>query len=205
MPAELKQIRDVENQIFGIRVGEITSVLSSPRAHYLIKVVAKKDASSPPFGEVKKDVEERWAEAEAIKVCRKEAEAALVQLRNGEDFRKVAREKGAEVVETGLFAPGSEIPKAGSSQELITSVFQLSEKAPYPSEVYATNDGTIIIPRFKELKRVDDGSWEKQKDMIKVILLKAKESESFQSWLKDMRETMEKDGKIKMSDNVQKL
>ena len=205
MPAEMRQIRDVESQIFGIRVGEITSVLSSPRAHYLIKVVAKKDASSPPFEEVKKDVEERWAEAEAIKVCRKEAEAALVQLRKGEDFRKVAREKGAEVVETGLFAPGSEIPKAGSSQELITAVFQLSEKAPYPSEVYATNDGTIIIPRFKDRKRVDDGSWEKQKDMIKVILLKTKESESFQSWLKDVRETMEKDGKIKMSDNVQKL
>jgi hypothetical protein len=109
------------------------------------------------------------------------------------------------VVETGLFAPGSEIPKAGSSPELINAIFQLSEKAPYPSEVYATNDGTVIIPRFKDRKRVDDGSWEKQKDMIKVILLRAKESEYFQAWLKDVRETMEKDGKIKMSQNVEKL
>ena len=184
---------------------DITSVLSSPRAYYLIKIVAKKDASSPPFEEVKKDVEERWAAAEAVQVCRKEAEAALVQLRKGEDFRKVAREKGAEVVETGFFAPGSEIPKVGSSQELINAVFQLSEKAPYPSEVYPTNDGTIIIPRFKDRKRVDDGSWEKQKDMIKIILLKAKEAEAFQAWLKDVRETMEKEGKIKMSENVQKL
>ncbi len=205
MPAELRQVRDAETQLFSLRVDDITSVLSSPRAHYLIKIVAKKEASSPPFEEVKKDVEERWAATEAVQVCRKEAEAALVQLRKGEDIRKVAREKGAEVVETGFFSPGSEIPKAGSSQELINAVFQLSAKAPYPSEVYATNDGTIIIPRFKDRKRVDDGSWEKQKDMMKIILIKAKEAEAFQAWLKDVRETMEKEGKIKMSDNVQKL
>ena len=204
-PAEIKQIRDAETQIFSIRVGEITPVLSSPRAHYVIKVTAKKDAATPPFEEVKKDVEARWADVESIKLCRKEAEAALERLRKGEDFRSVAKQTGAEVVETGLFAPGSEIPKAGSSPDLINAVFQLSEKAPYPAEVYATNDGTVIIPRFKERKRVDDGSWEKQKDMIKVILLRAKESEYFQAWLKDVRETMEKDGKIKMSENVQKL
>ncbi len=112
---------------------------------------------------MKKDVEERWAAAEATTACRKEAEAALVQLRKGEDFRKVAKEKGAEVVETGFFSAGLKTPKAGSSQDLINAVFQLSEKSPYPSEVYATSDGTIIIPRFKDRKSVDDGSWEKQK------------------------------------------
>ena len=126
-------------------------------------------------------------------------------MRKGEDFRTVARDKGAEVVETGLFAPGTEIPKAGTSQELINAVFQLSEKAPYPTEVYATGDGTLVIPRFKERKRVDDGSWEKQKDLLKVIMLRAKEAEYFQAWLKEVRETMEKDGKIKTSENVQKL
>ncbi|NTV54463.1 MAG: peptidyl-prolyl cis-trans isomerase, partial [Syntrophaceae bacterium] len=114
-PAEIKQIRDAETQIFSIRVGEITPVLSSPRAHYVIKVTAKKEPATPPFEEVKKDVEERWAAVESLKLCRKEAEAALERLRKGEDFRKVAKEKGAEVVDTGLFAPGSEIPKAGSS------------------------------------------------------------------------------------------
>jgi peptidyl-prolyl cis-trans isomerase D len=205
MPAELKQIRDAETQIFSIRVGDITSVLSSPRAHYVIKVTAKKEATTPPFEEVKKDVEERWASAESLKLCRKEAEAALERLRKGENFQSVAKQTGAEVVETGFFAPGSEIPKAGSSPELMNAVLQLSEKAPYPSEVYATSDGTIIIPRFKERKSVDDGSWEKQKDMIKVVLLRAKASEYFQAWLRDIRETMEKDGKIKMSENVQKL
>jgi len=205
MPAELKQVRDVESQVFGIRTGEITPVLSSPRAHYVIKVTAKKDAASPPFEDVRKDVEERWAAAEAVKVCRKEAEGALERMRKGEDFRKIAKEKGAEVVETGLFAPGQEIPKAGSSPDLINAVFQLSEKSPYPSEVYATGDGTVVIPRFKDRKRVDDGSWDKQKDMIRVILLKSKEAEYFQAWLKDVREQMEKDGKLKMSENVQKL
>ena len=205
MPPELRQVRDVENQLFSLRVDDITSVLSSPRACYLIKIVAKKEASSPPFEDVKKDVEERWAAAESVTVCRKEAEAALAQLRKGEDIRKVAREKGAEVVETGFFSAGSEIPKAGSSQDLISAVFQLSEKAPYPSEVYSTSDGTIVIPRFKDRKRVDDGSWEKQKDMMKIILLKAKEAETFQAWLRDVRETMEKEGKIKISENVQKL
>ncbi len=205
LPAELRQIRDVENQIFSTRTGEITPVLSSPRAHYVIRVTARKDAATPPFEEVRKDVEERWAAGEALRICRKEAETALERMRKGEDFRTVARDKGAEVVETGLFAPGTEIPKAGTSQELINAVFQLSEKAPYPTEVYATADGTLVIPRFKEHKRVDDGSWEKQKDLLKVILLRAKEAEYFQAWLKEVRETMEKDGKIKTSENVQKL
>lgn len=205
LPAELRAIRDAETRIFSTRTGEITPVLSSSRAHYVIKVSARKDAVTPPFEEVRKDVEERWAAGEALRICRKEAEAALERMRKGEDFRAVAREKGAEVVETGLFAPGTEIPKAGASPELINAVFQLSEKAPYPSEVYATGDGTLVIPRFKERKRVDDGSWEKQKDILKVILLRAKEAEYFQAWLKEVREGMEKDGKIKMSENVQKL
>ncbi len=205
LPAELRQIRDAETQIFSTRTGEITPVLSSPRAHYVIRVTARKDAVTPPFEEVRKDVEERWTAGEAQKICRKEAEAALERIRKGEDFRAVARDKGAEIVETGLFAPGAEIPKAGTSQELINAVFQLSEKVPYPSEVYATSDGTLVIPRFKERKRVEDGSWEKQKDIMKVILLRAKEAEYFQAWLKEVRENMEKDGKIKMSENAQKL
>jgi len=205
LPAELRAIRDGETQIFSTRTGEITPVLSSPRAHYVIKVSARKDAVTPPFEEVRKDVEERWAAGEALKICRKQAEAALERMRKGEDFRAVARDTGAEVVETGLFAPGTEIPKAGASPELINAVFQLSEKAPYPSEVYTTGDGTLVIPRFKERKRVDDGSWEKQKDILKVILLRAKEAEYFQAWLKEVREGMEKDGKIKMSENVNKL
>ncbi len=204
-PAELRQIRDAESQIFSLRAGETTSVLSSPRAHHLIKVVAKKEAFTPPFEEVKKDVENRYAATEAIKICRKEADAALERLRKGEDFRTVAREKGADVVETGFFAPGSEIPKAGSSPELINAILQLSQKTPYPSEVYATADGTLVIPRFKERKSVDDGSREQQKEMMKVILLKAKESEYFQAWLNDVRATLEKEGKIKMGESVQKL
>jgi peptidyl-prolyl cis-trans isomerase D len=112
LPAELRQIRDAETQIFSTRTGEITPVLSSPRAHYVIKVTERKDAATPPFEQVRKDVEERLAAGEALRICRREADSALERIRKGEDFRAVAREKGAEVGRQGSL-PGHGDPQGG--------------------------------------------------------------------------------------------
>jgi hypothetical protein len=71
----------------------------------------------------------------------------------------VAREKGLKITETGLFQPGGAVPKLGSSPDLTEALFQISEKKPYPEQVYPI-DGNYDHPA--RAGKLDDGEFASQ-------------------------------------------
>jgi len=202
-PKDLVVIKDLDEHLGTLKAGQMSPVLPTPKGFFLIQLVSRKTSHIPGLAEVRSEVEKRYAEGEAKRLCRKEAEDILAALKKGADPARTAREKGLRLDETGFFGQGTKIPKIGESRDIARAVFQLSERNPYPDQVFSM-DGNDVIIRLKG-RKMEGGDYESQKAGIALFLLRFKERLYFQSWIAETKEALLKEGKIKISEEFEKM
>ncbi len=203
-PQEFGRIQDFPGVAISLQTDEISPVLSDDNAYYLMKVIAKKAAYVPALNEIEKEVGRRFVEGESVRLCKKDAEATLDRLKKGEAMQKISQEKGLKMEETGFFLPGSNIPRVGASRELSDALYQLSEKNPYPDNVYFIK-GSFLIVKFKERGKLDVQEFEVKKAVLKNSILRMKKNELMQSWIESNKEAMIKDGRLKFTKDLKDI
>ena len=194
-PQDFRPMADFAKTATGLQKNEISRVLQGEKGYYVITVAARKAPYLPPLKEIEPEVERQFRDAEAKRLAQKEAEALLARLKKGDSLEAVAREKGLKVTETGLFQPGSTVPKLGSAAELTEALFQISGKKPYPDKAYLI-DGNYVIIRFKERGKINDAEFAAQKDAITKYLTKMKKGEVVKAWIEGSRNALIKDGRL---------
>ncbi len=111
--------------------------------------------------EVKDAVKELWSKNKTRQMLKSLATKAVDQLRNGEDFNKVAEELGAKVTKTPAITRTT-IPQ-GLTQAAITQAFLLPVKSASSAE---TDDGkSRAVFRVSEIKKADKLSDEDRKNL----------------------------------------
>ena len=204
IPQEFKQIKDFNSTAFGLQTDEISPVLSDNKTYYLMKLAAKKPSYVPGLNEIEKEVGRQFVEGESVRLCKKDAETILERLKKGETMQKISQEKGLKIEETGLFLPGSSIPNLGPSREINNALYQISEKTPYPDNVYFVN-GNFVIVKFKERGKLDVTDFDTKKVALKNVLLKLKKNEHMQLWVETNKETMKNEGKLKFTKDIKDI
>ena len=205
VPVELQQVKGAAEEIFQLRDSDISPVLSGPRGHYVFKLVARKPSYVLKLAEARPLIEEKYIEEQAANLCRREAEEILDRARKGEDIRALARAKGMDVSETGLFqAAAGSIPKMGSSKEVLESVFPLNEKNPYADRVFFV-DGSFVILKLKGRQTMDPKDFEARKGQIREYLFRLKQNDHFNVWLEEQKEIMTREGKISIKPEATKM
>lgn len=202
-PADLAVVKDLDEHIGALKTDQMTPVLSTPKGFFLIRLVSRQSSHIPRLAEVRGEVERRYTDQESGNLCRKEAEDILSALRKGGDLNRLSREKGLRVDETGFFAQGTRIPKIGESKELAQAVFQLSAVKPWSDRTFAVDDHYVVV-RLKE-RKLEGRDHESRKAGVAPFLLRLKERLYFQSWIADTREALLKEGRIKISEEFEKL
>jgi peptidyl-prolyl cis-trans isomerase D len=203
-PQDLRLINDFPAAVLNLKTHETSSVLSDNKRYYLLKVVARNPSYIPSLKEIETEVNKRYGDEESRNLGKKEADAILDRLKKGEMIHKVAQEKGLRIEETGLFVPASPVPKLGPSRELGDALAVLSEKNPYPENVFPVQDHYVIV-RFKERGKLNTADFEAKKALLKVSLRRMKASEYILSWLEKNKEYMIKEGRLKILKDVKDL
>ncbi len=202
LPGELSGVKDLGQQLDGLKPDQISPVLSTPRGFFILKLVSRKSSYIPNLAEIRGEVEKGYRLEQARKLCQQDAEEILGRLKKGADLGQVSREKGLKTSETGFFS-GAAIPKIGTSREIAQAVFQISAKRPYPDRTFLVDDQYVII-RFKD-RKMEAKDFDAKKMGIAQFLLRLKENLYFQSWIGETREALLKAGKIKISEDAAKL
>ncbi|MBE0556182.1 MAG: peptidyl-prolyl cis-trans isomerase, partial [Proteobacteria bacterium] len=203
-PLEFRAIVDFGRIVSGLQKNEISRVLPGDKGYYLITVADRKAPYLPSLKEIEAGVEKQYREAEAKKAAQKEAEALLARVRKGDALEAVAREKGLQITETGLFQPGGAVPKLGSSKDLTEALFQISKKKPYPEQVYPIN-GNYVIIRFKERGKLDETEFASRKDTVAQYLKELKQGEVLRAWIEGSKAALIKDGRLEFTRDVKDL
>ncbi len=203
-PTEFSSIADFSKIVTRLEKNEISRVLKGEKGYYVVQVAARKAPYVPALKEIEVEVDKRFREVEATRLAKKEADDLLTRLKKGDSLADVARGGKLKILETGLFQPGSAVPKLGASPELTEALYQISEKKPYPEQTYLI-DGNYVILRFKERGKIDDAAFASQKNAIADSLIKAKKIEAVKSWIEGSKAALIKEGRLRFTRDFKDL
>jgi len=172
---------------FSLKVGEISPVVNIPPNFYILKLIDKKESRIPPLEEVKEEVKKKVTGVKGEEKARQVAEDLLNQIRSGKNIKEVARDRGLQVEETGLFTrAGGMVPKIGPVGEFVTALSSMTEKSPTPKEVLRTKDGYFVLG-LSALEPADQSKFQSVKKNLQRRLVYQKQEEFFQNWLQQLR------------------
>ena len=172
---------------FSLKVGEISPVVSVPPNFYILKLLDKKDSRIPSLEEVKEEVGRKVIGMKCEEKARQVAEDLLGQIRAGKSMKEVAKDRGIQMNETGLFTrAGGLVPKIGPAEEFTATLSSLTEKGPFPKEVFRTKDGYFVV-KLSDLEPADQSKFSSVKKDLQKRLIYQKQEEFFQNWLQQLR------------------
>ena len=172
---------------FSLKVGEISPVVSVPPNFYILKLLDKKDSRIPSLEEVKEEVGRKVIGMKCEEKARQVAEDLLGQIRAGKSMKEVAKDRGIQMNETGLFTrAGGLVPKIGPAEEFMATLSSLTEKSPLPKEVFRTKDGYFVV-KLSDLEPADQSKFPSVKKDLQKRLIYQKQEEFLQNWLQQLR------------------
>ena len=172
---------------FSLKVGEISPVVSILPNFYILKLLDKKDSRIPSLEEVKEEVGRKVIGMKCEEKARQVAEDLLGQIRAGKSMKEVAKDRGIQMNETGLFTrAGGLVPKIGPAEEFTATLSSLTEKGPFPKEVFRTKDGYFVV-KLSDLEPADQSKFPSVKKDLQKRLIYQKQEEFFQNWLQQLR------------------
>ena len=198
-PEALEGVEDVEMKLASLQKGDPATLLRNEKGFYVLEIADINPSYQPPLEDVKKGVLKAYEGEEKRKAAHRKAEEILGKLKEGEDFGTLAGQRGLAFSETGFFQPATsyQVPGIGDSRELSNAAAALSKGRPFPESPYFVKDGFFIV-RFKERETLDVKTFAENEDQLSKQLLQYKEDEMFLVWLNARKESLTKEGKLKI-------
>jgi len=128
----------------------------------------------------------------------------LEKIQKGDTLDKLASQNGFKIQETGLFQPGSAIPKLGSHPEAMKMILSLSLKHPYVDVPLKINDAHVIF-QLKEMSALDMNDFDIKKEVYRKVAMNLKREEAMKSWLEGNKAAMIKEKRLKINKGAKDL
>jgi len=180
----------LKRSVNSLEKGEISEIIEHDGKFYLIQVVDVRDSYIPEITEVSDQVHKDLEDHLALVAAQKEAEGYLEELKGNTDWHELAKKRGLETGETGLFPRGESIPTIGYAPSLSEAAFSLSAQKRYPDKVFELNHKVYVI-RWLDRKDIDTRDFEKEKNDYKQMLLSAQDRRIFNAWLQSLKDKAE--------------
>ena len=204
LPQPLASVKDISQQLAGLEKNDVSKVLGTDTAYYVIRIEDKKSAYTPQLKDIEKDVRLGYLKSERERLAEQEANALIEKLQKGEPVEKLAAAKGFKIQETGLFQPGDTIPKVGTHPDAMETVLSLSPNRPYATKALKINNKQYIF-KLKDLSPLDTQDFENKKEVYRKVAMNLKREEAMKLWLEGNKQAMIKDKRLKINKDPKDL
>ena len=162
----------------------------------VFQLVAVKPQSTPTFDEIRAKVEEQFKNERANILLTQKTQELADRAKSEHDLKKAAKELGAEVKTSDLVAPDGQVPEIGSMTGQAAVAFTMK-----PGDISGPIDsGTNgVVLSILEVQAPTEADFAAKRDQIRDSLLQAKEQELFGLFVTNLRDRMQKAGKIKIN------
>ena len=172
-PADIVQLHD------GFAVYEVTAI---------------KPPSTPTFAEIRSQVEQQFKDERAASLLAQKTQELSDRAKADHDLKKAAKELGAEFKTSDFVAPDGQVPVIGPMSGPAAVAFSLKPgEISGPINTATTGAVLSVIDR----QAPSDADFAAKKDQIRDALLQQKQAEVFGLFLADLRDKMDKSGKVK--------
>ncbi|MFZ0817033.1 MAG: peptidylprolyl isomerase [Candidatus Sulfotelmatobacter sp.] len=162
----------------------------------VFQLSAVQPPATPTFEAIRAKVEEQFKNERANILLSQKTQELSDRAKSAHDLKKVAKELGAEVKTSDFVAPDGQVPDIGSMTGEASVVFTMKPRD-ISGPISSGANGVVIS--VDEVQAPPEGDFAAKRDQIRDTLLQTKEQEIFGLFVTNLREQMEKSGKIKIN------
>src|SRR3989442_11326674 len=203
-----RTVPEFEKAAFSVPKGGTSGLVQSSYGFHIIHVDHKQDAHLNTLDEGKDQIEHIVKQQKAARAADSQANALLTQARTA-GLDKAAATRDLQVISTDFVSRTESLPGIGNSPEFMEAVFGAREKSP-PDEAqlpagYALFEVIAVkppaTPTFEEIRSRVEGEFKNERS---AALLAQKKQELFGLFVANLRDQMQKSGKIKINQEEMK-
>jgi peptidyl-prolyl cis-trans isomerase D len=162
----------------------------------VFQLLGVKPQSTPGFEEIRSRVEEEFKNERANVVLTQKTQELSDRAKTGHDLKKAAKELVAEVKTSEFVGPDGQVPDIGSMTGQASVAFNL-KPGDISGPIETGANGVVIS--LLDVQAPADADFAAKRDQIRDTLLQGKEQELFGLFVTNLRDQMEKAGKIKIN------
>lgn len=183
--------------VFSEREKSPPDVAPLPQGYAVFELLAVKPPATPSFQEIHSRVEEEFKNERASILLTQKTQELSDRAKAAHDLKKAAKELGATIKTSDLVAPDGQAPDIGSMSGAASVIFSLK-----PGEISGPINSGVhgVVASLLEKQLPTDQEFAQKKDQIRDSLVQAKQNETFELFISNLRQQMEKSGKIKVNE-----
>jgi len=172
-----------------------------PQGFVVFELEAIKPPSTPTFEEIRSRVETEFKNERAGTLLTQKTQELSDRAKADHDLKKAAKELGATMKTSDLVLPDGQVPDIGSMSGAASTAFSL-KPGDISGPIDSGNTGVVLAILDKQAPA--DSDFATKKDQIRDTLVQGKQQELFGLFMANLREQMEKSGKIKINEQEMK-
>ena len=188
--------QDLMSEIFAAKKMDPPSTASIPQGYAVFQVTDIQPPQTPSFDQIKAKVEDEFKTQRAQQMLAQKTQELSDRARSGHDLKKAAQELGATVKTSDLVGPKDQVPEIGSLTGPAAEIFTL-KAGEISGPISVQSSGVVVMLTDKQQPSPDEV--QKNWDTTKDTLLAQKRQEVEGMYVQNLRERLEKQGKIKIN------
>jgi peptidyl-prolyl cis-trans isomerase D len=167
----------------------------------VFQLLAVQPQSTPTFEEVRTKVENQFENERANVLLSQKTQELSDRAKAEHDLKKAAKELGATMKTSDFVAPDGQVPDLGSMTGQASVAFTM-KPGEISGPIISGDDGAVIF--LLESQAPPESDFVAKRDQIQETLLQNKQQELFGLFVSNLRDQMEKSGKIKINQDEMK-
>jgi peptidyl-prolyl cis-trans isomerase D len=167
-----------------------------PQGVVVYELLAIKPPATPSFEDIRARVESEFKESRATALLTQKTRELSDRAKSEHDLKKAAKELGATVKTSDLVAPDGQVPDLGAMSGPAGVAFTL-KTGEISGPLDSGTSGAVLS--VLEKQEPSDQDYATKKDQIRDALRQTKQQELFGLFVSNLRQQMEKSGKIKIN------
>jgi peptidyl-prolyl cis-trans isomerase D len=171
------------------------------QGYAVFQLLAIKPQTTPSFEEIHSRVEDEFKNERSNILLAQKTQELADRAKAAHDLKKAAKELGATVKTSDFVAPDGQVPEIGSMTGQAAVAFTMK-----PGEISGpiTSGANGAVISLLESQAPSDADFAAKRDQIRETLLQSKQQELFGLFVTNLRDQMEKSGKIKINQDEMK-
>lgn len=167
----------------------------------IFQVAEIKPPATPSFEEIRARVESEFKNERSAALLSQKTQELSDRAKAAHDLKRAAKELGATIKTSDLVLPDGQVPDLGSMAGPASVAFTL-KPGDISGPVVNQNTGSVLL--IVEKQAPTDADFAAKKDEIRDSLRENKQQELFGLFVSNVRDQMEKSGKIKINQDEMK-
>jgi peptidyl-prolyl cis-trans isomerase D len=193
---------ELMSAVFGAKEKAPPELLHTPQGYAVYEVLAIRPPATPTFDEIRSKVEEEFKNERGSELLGKKTQELADRAKATHDLKKAAQELGVKIKTSEPVLATGQVPDIGSmSNESVAGVFA-AKVGDIVGPAQAGQNGAVLQVVSREEPTTAEIA--QKQDEIREGLLQNKREEMFGMYVSNLRQQMEKSGKIVINSNEMK-